>query len=65
MSSSKTLDDAEIRIQWIEALNKALGPAAALRFLTILHRDHTDYVKISMPNGVQSVLRREERGRRF
>ena len=47
MSSTKTLDDSEIRIQGIEALNKVLGPAAALRFLTIFHRDRTDYVSIS------------------
>ena len=41
------LDDAEIKITGIEALNKALGPAAALRFLTLLHREPTDYVEIS------------------
>ena len=41
------MDDAEIRVTGIEALNKALGPAAALRFLTLLHRDATDYVEIS------------------
>jgi hypothetical protein len=37
-----TLDDTEIRIAGIEALHKALGPAAALRFLTLLHREPTD-----------------------
>jgi hypothetical protein len=42
-----TLDDTEIRIAGIEALHKALGPAAALRFLTLLHREPTDYVEIS------------------
>lgn len=47
MGSTKTLDDTKIKIQRIEALNKALGPSAALRFLTILHRDPTDYVQIS------------------
>jgi len=41
------MDDTEIRISGIEALNKALGPAAALRFLTLLHREPTDYVEIS------------------
>ena len=41
------MDDTEIRITGIEALNKALGPAAALRFLTLLHREPTDYVEIS------------------
>lgn len=44
---TKTMDDAEIKIKGIEALNKALGPTAALRFLTLFHREHTDYVKIS------------------
>ena len=42
-----TMDDTEIRIKGIEALNKALGPAAALRFLTLLHCEPTDYVEIS------------------
>ncbi len=41
------MDDVEIRVSGIEALNKALGPAAAFRFLTLLHRDATDYVVIS------------------
>ena len=41
------MDDTEIRISGIEALNKALGSAAALRFLTLLHREPTDYVEIS------------------
>lgn len=44
---TKIMDDTEIRIKGIEALNKALGPAAALRFLTLLHQEPTDYVEIS------------------
>lgn len=47
MEKAKIMDDTEIRISGIEALNKALGPAAALRFLTLLHRESTDYVEIS------------------
>ena len=47
MEKARTMDDTEIRITGIEALNKALGPAAALRFLTLLHREPTDYVEIS------------------
>jgi hypothetical protein len=47
MERARTMDDTEIRISGIEALNKALGPAAALRFLTLLHREPTDYVEIS------------------
>jgi hypothetical protein len=43
----RILDDTEIRIKGIEALNKALGSAAALRFLTLFHREPTDYVEIS------------------
>jgi len=41
------MDDAEIKFKGIEALNKTLGPARALRFLTLLHREPTDYVEIS------------------
>jgi hypothetical protein len=41
------LDDTEIRLKGIDALNKALGPSGALRFLTLFHRDRTDYVEIS------------------
>jgi hypothetical protein len=44
---SKTQDDAEIKLKGIEVLNQALGPAAALRFLTLWHREPTDYTKIS------------------
>lgn len=44
---TKTMNDAEIKFKGIEALNKSLGPAAALKFLTMLHREPTDYVEIS------------------
>ena len=47
MKKKKIMDDAEIRISGIEALNKALGPTAALRFLSMLHREPTNYVDIS------------------
>lgn len=47
MEKSKVMDDTEIRISGIEVLNKALGPVAAFRFLTLLHREPTDYVEIS------------------
>lgn len=47
MGSEPLMDDAEIRVAGIEVLNKALGPAGALRFLTLLHREPTDYVEIS------------------
>ena len=47
MEKTRTMDDTEIRISGIEALNKVLGPAAALRFLTLFHREPTDYVEIS------------------
>jgi len=47
MEKARIMDDTEIRVSGIEALNKALGPAAALRFLTLLHREPTDYVDIS------------------
>ena len=41
------MDDTEIKFKGIEALNKSLGTTAALRFLTLLHREPTDYVEIS------------------
>ena len=44
---ASTMDDSEIRFKGIEALNNSLGPTAALRFLTLLHREYTDYVEIS------------------
>jgi hypothetical protein len=44
---ARTMDDTEIRVRVIETLNKSLGPAAALRFLSLLHREATDYVEIS------------------
>ena len=47
MEKARPIDDAQIRITGIEALNKALGPAAALRFLTLLRREPTDYVEVS------------------
>jgi hypothetical protein len=47
MAKTDTVDETELRISGIEALNNALGPAAALRFLTLLHREATDYVEVS------------------
>ena len=47
MNNEKTLSEAEIRIRGIEALNEALGPSVALKFLGMLHREPTDYVEIS------------------
>ena len=41
------MDNTEIKLKGIEALNKSLGTTAALRFLTLLHREPTDYVEIS------------------
>jgi hypothetical protein len=41
------MNDTEIKFKGIEALSKTLGPATALRFLTMLHREPTDYVEIS------------------
>jgi hypothetical protein len=44
---AKAMDEAELRILGIEALNKALGPAEALGFLALFHREPTDHVDIS------------------
>ena len=47
MRNVDVMDDTELRITGIDALNKVLGPAGALRFLSLLHREPTDYVEIS------------------
>ncbi|MBM4039275.1 MAG: hypothetical protein FJ290_12245 [Planctomycetes bacterium] len=41
------MSDVEIRANGILALNRALGPTAALRFLTLMCHEPTDYVAIS------------------
>lgn len=41
------MNDTELKVTGIEALNKALGAADAYRFMTLLHNEQTDYVKIS------------------
>ena len=41
------IDDTELRITGIDVLNKELGHSAALRFLSLIHHDPTDYVEIS------------------
>lgn len=43
----QALTENEIKLKGINALNASLGPADALRFLTYLHREPTDYVKVS------------------
>lgn len=47
MEKRMAMNDNEIRVRGIEALNKTLGATQALRFLSMLHREPTDYVKIS------------------
>jgi hypothetical protein len=44
---NNVMDDTEIRVKGINALYKSLGSAAAMRFLTLLHKTPTDYVEIS------------------
>jgi hypothetical protein len=46
-TTAMTVNDTELRIKGIEVLNRNLGPALALRFLTLLHREPTDYVEVS------------------
>jgi len=41
------MNDTELKIRGIEALNKELGPTAAFRFLSLLHREPSDYVEVS------------------
>lgn len=47
MSATRTMTDNEVRLQGVEALNKALGASGAFRFLTLVSRDPTDYVQVS------------------
>ena len=47
MNKKLTMSDTEVTIKGIEALQKSLGSAATWRFLSLLHGDATDYVKIS------------------
>ena len=44
---AKAIDESELRVLGIDALNKALGPAEALDFLALFHHEPTDYVEIS------------------
>lgn len=41
------LDNAKLERRGIQALNKALGHTGALRFLSLLGREPTDYIQIS------------------
>jgi hypothetical protein len=47
MEINNIMDDTEIKVKGINALYKSLGSAAAMRFLTLLHKTPTDYVEIS------------------
>ncbi len=58
--------DAEIKIKGIEALNQSLGPSNALRFLTLLHREPTDYVDLSRRiyenQSIDEIFERAQKG---
>lgn len=47
IKKKELMNDAKLKVSGIEVLNKALGPSAALRFLSLVHREPTDYVEIS------------------
>lgn len=42
-----TMDEMALKVNGIQALNKALGHTGALRFLSLMGREPTDYVQIS------------------
>ena len=48
----------------IDALNKALGPAEALRFLAIFHRQPIDYIDVSKKlyenQSVEEIFKRDK-----
>lgn len=47
MNRNQVISDLEIIIKGIKVLQKSLGSAATWRFLSLIHGDATDYVKIS------------------
>jgi hypothetical protein len=47
MEKAREMNDSELIISGIEILNKSLGVTNALRFLSLLHNEPTDYVEIS------------------
>jgi len=47
MEKVKEMNDTEIIINGIEVLNKTLGITNALRFISLMHNEPTDYVEIS------------------
>ena len=62
MNKSVIQDEGTIRKDGLTALSKALGNAGALRFMTLVRRDPTDYVAISRQlyasESVDSIFRR-------
>jgi len=58
------MNDTDLKLNGIEVLNKSLGPSDALRFLSLLHREPTDYVEISRRlyrgQSVADIFRRVE-----
>lgn len=61
---TKAIDESELRVIGIDALNKALGPAEALRFLAIFHRQPTDYIDVSKKlyenQNVEEIFKRDK-----
>jgi len=47
MEKVKEMNDTEIIINGIEVLNKTLGITNALRFISLMHNEPTNYVEIS------------------
>lgn len=47
MNKVPILSEDELRVNGIEALNQALGPTNALRFLSLISHDKIDYVEFS------------------
>ncbi len=44
---ARAMDEAELRVAGIDILNRALGPAETLRFLSLFRSGPTDYVEVS------------------
>ena len=65
---TKAIDEADLKVLGINALNKALGPTEALRFLAHVHREPTDYVEVSKKlyknQSVEEIFKRAKEHRK-
>jgi len=65
---TKPIDEADLKVLGINALNKALGPTEALRFLAHFHHEPTDYFEVSKKlyenQSVEEIFKRAKEHRK-